>query len=220
MSNNTSAGAGSEPRPTFGVLGTSLYYSGMEKRFKSGRILRLIQGDITTLAADAIVNAANSALAGGGGVDGAIHQAGGPSIMEELKGIRAQQGGCPTGEAVVTTAGKLPAQYVFHAVGPIYAGGQRQEADLLRSCYKTCLALAAKHQLRTISFPSISTGAYGYPVQEAAALAMDVVVPCLMRSETTLQEVTFVLFDAHTLKAYERALSEIDSDSAEGNPVE
>ena len=128
-----------------------------------GTALECIQGDITKIAADAIVNAANSQLAGGGGVDGAIHRAGGPEIMRELDSIRAQVGRCEPGKAVVTGAGRLPAKFVFHAVGPVFRGGKHGEPDLLRSCYITCLDIAAERGLETISFPSISTGVYGIP---------------------------------------------------------
>jgi O-acetyl-ADP-ribose deacetylase (regulator of RNase III) len=132
--------------------------------------LELLQGDITRNSADAIVNAANSALAGGGGVDGAIHRAGGPEIMRELDGIRSHIGHCPAGSAVVTSAGRLPARFVFHAVGPVYRGGQQGEAALLGSCYSTCLDLALEHGARSIAFPSISTGVYGYPIEEPRRL--------------------------------------------------
>ena len=124
-----------------------------EWRSASGRMLKLVAGDITRVPADAIVNAANSALAGGGGVDGAIHRAGGPSIMAELDAIRAKAGGCPTGSAVATGAGKLPAKYVFHAVGPVYRDGRHGEPELLESCYRTCLDLAERHGARSITFP-------------------------------------------------------------------
>src|SRR6202142_4419916 len=130
---------------------------------RTGKTLKLATGDITRVAADAMVNAANSALAGGGGVDGAIHRAGGPSIMAELDQIRARIGRCPTGSAVATGAGALPARYVFHAVGPIYRDGRRGEPELLAGCYRKCLALADERAVRTISFPAISTGVYGYP---------------------------------------------------------
>ncbi len=134
----------------------------MERKFTNGRLLKLVVGDITRVTADAIVNAANSALAGGGGVDGAIHRAGGESIMQDLDRIRGTRGGCATGSAVVTGAGRLPARFVFHAVGPVYRGGKHGEAELLASCYRTCLALAEEHAVQTIAFPSISTGVYGY----------------------------------------------------------
>lgn len=178
----------------------------MQQEFPGGKILRLVVGDITRVPADAIVNAANAGLRGGGGVDGAIRRAGGPEITKELDEIRTSQGGCPTGSAVLTTAGRLPARYVFHAVGPIWRGGDRREAELLASCYTTCLALAEERGLNSISFPSISTGAFGYPVREAAAVAVDVVCRHLERPETRLREVIFVLFDQATWEAYAEAL--------------
>ncbi len=178
----------------------------MEKRFPGDKVLRLVVGDITRVPADAIVNAANKGLRGGGGVDGAIHRAGGSSIMKELDRIRAEKGGCPTGSAVVTSAGALPARYVFHAVGPIYRGGERDEAEMLESCYSTCLKLAEEHGVRVLSFPSISTGAYGYPVEEAAEIAVDAVARHLEREDTKLREVIFVLFDRGTYDIYARAL--------------
>lgn len=177
----------------------------MEVRFPNGKVLKLVQGDITRVPSDAIVNAANSALRGGGGVDGAIHRAGGPAIMRELDQIRAASGGCPTGSAVVTTAGNLPAKYVFHAVGPIWRGGGHGEAELLASCYRTAMKLAAERGVRTISFPSISTGVYGYPVEEAAPIALRTVAESLA-GETSVETAIFVLFDRTTFQAYERAL--------------
>src|SRR5215472_14587113 len=144
----------------------------MEWKTPDGKILRLITGDITRVQADAIVNAANSGLAGGGGVDGAIHRAGGPAIMRELDGIRARIGRCPTGSAVATGAGALPAKYVYHAVGPVYRDGRAGEPQLLASCYRTAFRLAAEHGVETISFPAISTGVYGYPLDEAAEIAV------------------------------------------------
>jgi len=164
-------------------------------------VLRLVVGDITRVAADAIVNAANSGLAGGGGVDGAIHRAGGPSIMRELNGIRARIGRCPAGGAVATTAGDLPARWVFHAVGPIY-GGRGDEAALLAACYRTCLEMAEERDLRSIAFPSISTGAYRYPMAAAATIALDVVAKHLERSDTKVREVVFVLFDRAAYDTY------------------
>ena len=135
----------------------------MEWMSGTGRKIVLQEGDITRVAADAIVNAANSALAGGGGVDGAIHRAGGPEIMRELDGIRRRIGRCPTGSAVATAAGRLPAKYVFHAVGPVYRDGRHGEPELLASCYRKCLEMAEERGVRTISFPAISTGVYGIP---------------------------------------------------------
>ncbi len=168
--------------------------------------LCLMQGDITRVAADAIVNAANSALRGGGGVDGAIHRVGGPAVMEELNRVRPA-GGCPAGGAVVTGAGNLPAKYVFHAVGPIWGGGGEGEAAALASCYRTCLRLAEERGVRTVSFPSISTGAYGYPLEEASQVALESVREHFQSgAATAVEEVRFVLFDAVTFRAYELRL--------------
>ncbi len=173
--------------------------------------LTLIQGDITRQATDAIVNAANSSLMGGGGVDGAIHRAGGPAILEECKKIVARQGRLPTGKAVITTGGDLKARHVIHTVGPVWHGGNRGEADLLASAYGESLTLAASSNLKTISFPSISTGAYGYPVDSAAEVALQTVIKFLEK-DVSLQEVVFVLFDNRTCEVYieelERLLSE------------
>lgn len=159
-------------------------------------MITFVEGDITKIAADAIANAANSALRGGGGVDGAIHRAGGPSIMAELDVIRARQGGCPTGQAVATRAGNLPAKWVFHAVGPVWHGGGDGEAELLASCYRACLELAVERGVKKITFPSISTGVYGYPVELAAEVAVRAV------KGHRVEEVCFVLFDARTRQAY------------------
>lgn len=178
----------------------------MERKFPGGKVLKLMVGDITRVTVDAIVNAANSALAGGGGVDGAVHRAGGPSIMQELDRIRATAGGCPTGSAVVTTAGRLPAQFVFHAVGPVYRGGKHGEAGLLASCYRTCLRLAEEHAVQTIAFPSISTGVYGYPIAEACPIALAQVAQHLEREEARLVEVTFVLFSDADYQVYASCL--------------
>jgi len=166
----------------------------------------LEEGDITRVTADAIVNAANSALAGGGGVDGAIHRAGGPEIMRELDGIRRQIGHCPTGSAVATTAGRLPAKYVFHAVGPIYRGGRHGEAELLATCYRKCLEMAEEREIRTISFPAISTGVYGYPLEEAAGIALREVKAHLERADAKLRQVIFVLYGKAAYEAYAKEL--------------
>ncbi len=179
----------------------------MVKTFPSGATLRVVEGDITKVAADAIVNAANSALAGGGGVDGAIHRAGGPSIMRELDKIRAAQGGCPTAGAVVTGAGALPAKWVFHTVGPIYEDGRHREPELLASCYRTCLRLANEHSVETISFPSISTGAYGYPLEAAARIALSTIAEVLNSGSTSVREVILVAFGAPVLQKYVAILS-------------
>jgi O-acetyl-ADP-ribose deacetylase (regulator of RNase III) len=168
--------------------------------------LSMIQGDITKQATDAIVNAANSSLMGGGGVDGAIHRAGGPVILEECKKIVAQQGRLPTGKAVITTGGNLQARYVIHTVGPFWHGGRGNEAELLKSAYYECLKLATEHKLASIAFPSISTGAYGYPVDEAAKIAVSTVVSFLKEQATSLKNVVFVLFDSRTYQSYCSAL--------------
>ena len=166
----------------------------------------MIQGDITKQASDAIVNAANSSLMGGGGVDGAIHRAGGPAILEECKKIVARQGRLPTGQAVMTTGGNLKARHVIHTVGPVWHGGRGKEAELLRSAYYKCLKLATENELASISFPSISTGAYGYPVGEAAKTAVETVVSFLKEQAASLKEVVFVLFDSGTYQSYCSAL--------------
>lgn len=168
----------------------------------SGRKIVLQQGDITRVAVDAMVNAANSALAGGGGVDGAIHRAGGPAIMQELDGMRGRTGGCPTGSAVATGAGRLPAKYVFHAVGPVYRDGSHGEPDLLASCYRQCLQMAEERAVGTISFPAISTGVYGYPQGEAAEIAVREVKAHLERQDITLREVVFVLYGRQAYDIY------------------
>ena len=170
--------------------------------------LAIIQGDITHQTTEAIVNAANSGLMGGGGVDGAIHRAGGPAILEECKQIVARQGRLPTGKAVITTGGNLPARYVIHTVGPIWQGGNKGEAALLESAYRESLKLAAAKKLASVSFPSISTGAYGYPLAEAAKIAIKTVVSFL-KETSSLKEVGFVLFDARSYEAYASALEEI-----------
>jgi len=171
--------------------------------------LSIIQGDITKQATDAIVNAANPGLMGGGGVDGAIHRAGGPAILEECKQIVASQGRLPTGKAVITTGGNLAAKHVIHTVGPIWQGGNKGEASLLESAYRQSLKLAAAHNLTSVSFPSISTGAYGYPVAEAARVALKAVVSFLREQVTSVKEVVFVLFDSRTYDAYSSALAEV-----------
>ena len=171
-------------------------------------IVSAIQGDITKQATDAIVNAANSSLMGGGGVDGAIHRAGGPAILEECKKIVARQGRLPTGKAVITTGGNLKAKHVIHTVGPIWHGGDSKEAELLKSAYYECLKLASENKLTSISFPSISTGVYSYPVPEAAKVATNTVVSFLKEQATSLKDIVFVLFDSRTFESYASALAE------------
>jgi len=163
--------------------------------------LALVQGDITQQATDAIVNAANSGLIGGGGVDGAIHRAGGPAILGECRKIREKIGRLPAGKAVVTTGGRLEAKYVIHTVGPVWHGDTNAEAELLASAYRESLKLAAEKGLKSISFPAISTGAYGYPLEPAARIALEVAIDFAEQS-SSLQEVAFVLFDAYSFQVY------------------
>ncbi len=170
--------------------------------------LELMRGDITREATDAIVNAANSGLLGGGGVDGAIHRAGGPAILEACRAIRERQGPLPTGEAVITTGGRLAARFVIHTVGPIWGGGTRGEAEALARCYKNSVKLAAAQGLTSIAFPSISTGAYGYPIEEAAPIALRAVRETLPATPSIVL-VRFVLFSADDLETYRRALAEV-----------
>ena len=174
----------------------------MKLQFGLTRI-ELAQGDITQQQIDAIVNAANSDLAGGGGVDGAIHRAGGPSIMEETQARYPL--GCPPGDAVVSSAGLLQAKFVFHAVGPIWRGGGQREVELLRSCIRRCLELAAKNTCSGIAFPAISTGAYRFPVDLAAENSLDE-VRSILTGHTSPLLVRFVLFDAGTYAAFARVL--------------
>ena len=157
--------------------------------------------EITKETTEAIVNAANSSLLGGGGVDGAIHRAGGPSILQECRRIVAKIGTLPPGKAVITTGGRMPAKYVIHTVGPIYRGGRQHEAETLASCYRECIEVADDHGIRSLAFPSISTGAYGYPVVEAAEIAVRTVANSLP-SCAHLELVRFVLFDLATCEAY------------------
>ncbi len=175
----------------------------MSTRTINGVTLALLRGNIVEVQVDAIVNAANSGLRGGGGVDGAIHRAGGPLIMEECRKI----GGCPTGSAVATTAGRLPAKYVFHAVGPIYRGSQN-DGLLLASAYQSCLDLAEQHQVKSIAFPSLSTGIYGYPLQLAAPIALRTIIEHIQKP-TSLQQVLMVLFGESSYSAHEQALDQI-----------
>ena len=166
--------------------------------------LRIVQGDITKLATTAIVNAANSSLLGGGGVDGAIHRAAGPQLLAECQRIRARQGGCKTGEAVITTGGRLPAAHVIHTVGPVWNGGRKGEPELLASCYRNSLRLALENKLASVAFPGISTGIYGYPKAEAAAIAVREVQQWLATHEWP-QEVVLVAFDVEAKQLYEQA---------------
>ena len=168
-------------------------------------VLELVQGDITRELVDAIVNAANSGLLGGGGVDGAIHRAGGNSILEECREIRERQGPLPAGEAVITSGGRLAARHVIHTVGPVWRGGGHGEAEVLARCYRSSLQLAAERGLASVAFPSISTGVYGYPVQEAAAVALGALREALVAG-SPVSLVRCVLFSAEDFEIYRRAI--------------
>ena len=163
--------------------------------------IKLVKGDITKIEVDAIVNAANSSLLGGGGVDGAIHRAGGPEILAACRQIVAKQGGCETGQAVITTAGKLPAKFVIHTVGPVWNGGKKDEAKKLADCYANSLALAAANQCKKVAFPNISTGIYGYPKEQAAEIAFKT-VSAFFIDNNRIEEVTFVCFDDENYQLY------------------
>lgn len=178
----------------------------MQKTIISGRTLELHQGDITLEETDAIVNAANSRLAGGGGVDGAIHRRGGPAIMAETDAKYPE--GCPTGSAVISTGGNLKARFVVHAVGPIWRGGQRGEAELLAGAYRRSLVLAVENDCRTIALPALSTGAYGYPMDLAARVSLQTAIDFL-RQHGKPERVRFVLFDAGADGAFAAALEEL-----------
>ncbi|MFN8609768.1 MAG: O-acetyl-ADP-ribose deacetylase [Vulcanimicrobiota bacterium] len=169
--------------------------------------LQVEAGDLTRLRVDAIVNAANTGLRGGGGVDGAIHRAGGPTIMEECDAIRARQGGCATGEAVLTSAGNMPARHVIHTVGPVWRGGQSGEEQLLANCYRNSLRLALEQGLKTVAFPCISTGVYGYPPDQAAPLAVQTVRE-FCRQHPGLEVVTFCVFSPKDEQLYSQLLKD------------
>ena len=168
--------------------------------------IQLIKGDITKIKVDALVNAANSRLAGGGGVDGAIHKAGGPSIMKACDVIRKLKGGCPTGEAIITTAGDLPAKKVIHTVGPLWKGGNFNEPVLLRNAYENSLILAEKNGLESVAFPNISTGVYGYPLEAAADIAIDAVIQHNSQAGS-VKRVIFVCFDTLSFDIYNKKLT-------------
>ncbi|MCE7060681.1 O-acetyl-ADP-ribose deacetylase [Dyadobacter sp. CY343] len=168
-------------------------------------MIELQRGDITKMEVDAIVNAANSSLLGGGGVDGAIHRAGGKAILDECMAIRNRQGGCATGEAVITTGGNLPARYVIHTVGPVWNGGNKNEESFLTSAYQNSLKLAAENQIKTIAFPNISTGIYHFPKQKAAEIAVRTVKDFLAVSDV-VEKVIFVCFDEENYGIYEAVI--------------
>jgi len=178
----------------------------MTRRAFGAACVELAHGDITRENVEAIVNAANSTLLGGGGVDGAIHRAGGPEILEDCRRVSVEKGPLPPGEAVLTTAGRLPCRHVIHTVGPVWRGGGAGEAEILARCYTSSLALAASHGLSSIAFPSISTGAFGYPVDLAASVALAAVRDVLLKSRGSVSRVRFVLFSESDLAAYTAAL--------------
>lgn len=174
-------------------------------RTKAGNaVLELTEGDITLQDTEAIVNAANSSLLGGGGVDGAIHRAGGPQILEECRKI----GGCPTGEARITGGGRLTARYVIHTVGPVYRDGTRGEPELLASAYRSSLELASRHGIKSVAFPSISTGAYGYPLRDAARIAINTAIGYL-KEHQEIELVRFVLFGRQAYEVYAGVMKEV-----------
>jgi O-acetyl-ADP-ribose deacetylase (regulator of RNase III) len=166
--------------------------------------MQVVQGDITKLEVDAIVNAANTTLLGGGGVDGAIHRAAGPELVEECRTL----GGCPTGEARITKGYRLPAKWVVHTVGPVWTGGQRNEPALLANCYRNSLALAARHGIKTIAFPSISTGVYRYPIEKACRIALGE-TSSFLQTNMAVEKVTLVCFSAADLAQYRAAMDEV-----------
>jgi O-acetyl-ADP-ribose deacetylase (regulator of RNase III) len=166
--------------------------------------IEIVQGDITKQKVDAIVNAANTSLLGGGGVDGAIHRAAGPQLLEECRTL----GGCPTGEAKITKGYELPAQWVIHTVGPVWSGGERNEDKLLANCYRNSLKLAVEHGIKTVAFPSISTGAYRFPLERATRIAIKEVIDVLER-EPSIEKVVFVCFGDRAYNTYKRTLAEM-----------
>jgi O-acetyl-ADP-ribose deacetylase (regulator of RNase III) len=174
--------------------------------------LSLVRGDITQQDVEAVVNAANTSLLGGGGVDGAIHRAGGPAILAECRDIVAALGRCATGQAVITTGGKLRARFVIHAVGPVWHGGRRGERELLVSAYRSSLAIAAERRISSIAFPSISTGAYGFPIEQAAEIALGTVRDFLGRENHAIAEARFVLFSDSDLACYEASLTRLTAE--------
>jgi O-acetyl-ADP-ribose deacetylase (regulator of RNase III) len=181
-----------------------------DRRMIAGKTsLICLRGDITKQSTDAIVNAANTTLLGGGGVDGAIHRVGGPAILEECRKIRARQGGCKVGEAVITSGGRLPARFVIHTVGPVWRDGESGEAEDLAKAYESSLRLALESGARSIAFPSISTGAFGFPIERAAPIAVRT-ARVFVETQVGLDEVRFVLFEDYDLRVYQRLLDAED----------
>lgn len=190
----------------------------MEKTYPlpDGKRIRLVEGDITRVAVDAIVNAANAQLMGGAGVDGAIHRAGGPAIAQELNALRPQVAPLHPGGVVATTAGQLPARYVFHTAGPVYRDGRHGEPDALAACYRNCLELAEQYELRSVSFPAISTGVYGYPPEEAAQLAILTIAGHLKHHCRSVETVVLVQFGPAAFDLYRRFLDSFESSRQAG----
>lgn len=188
----------------------------LTRLIRTGRFLSVVEGDITRIAVDAMANAANGALVGGGGVDGAIHRAGGPVIMQELDQIRPRVGRLEAGRAVATSAGRLPAKWVFHAVGPVYRNGRSGEPEALANCYQACLKMAEERGARTISFPSISTGVYGYPMEEAAGIAVREAARFLASEAVSVEKVLLVTFGRDAFEIHARALDSVASVEAGG----
>ena len=187
----------------------------MTEQLEVGKVtVILLKGDITQQATTAIVNAANSSLMGGGGVDGAIHHAGGPSILEECRKIVSRIGRLETGKAVITTAGNLKSRYVIHTVGPVWHGGNSGERELLARAYTESLKIAVAYKLKSVSFPSISTGAYRFPVDNAAGIAINTVVSFIKKNQGNLAEVVFVLFDISTFEAYRKVIMDFKNKTA------
>lgn len=180
----------------------------MESIIRGKTRITLLKGDITQENSDAIVNAANSSLMGGGGVDGAIHRAGGQSILEECRKIVKTSGRCAPGDAVITGGGNLRAGYVIHTVGPVWQGGERGEKRLLESCYEKCIKLAIEHKIKKISFPAISTGAYRYPLRDAAGTSLEKIIS-IADKKIDMEEIRFVLFDHSTFKVFEDTLKKL-----------
>jgi len=186
----------------------------MRLLFGDGKKIEIVgPADITAETTDAIVNAANSSLLGGGGVDGAVHRAGGPAILAECRQIVSRIGRLPTGQAVITSGGRLAAKHVIHTVGPVYHGGQHGEAEALASCHRESIRLADERAFRSVAFPAISTGAYGYPVDEAAPIAIASAIEALTAAQH-VEKCRFVLFDVTTLRAFERAAGNLQATSS------
>jgi len=188
------------------LINGGLFYYLLTFDKESKGMIKLVQGDITKLQVDAIVNAANTSLLGGGGVDGAIHRAGGPAVLEACRKIVARQGGCKTGEAVITTAGNLPAKFVIHTVGPVWNGGGNGEEQLLANAYWNSLLLASEHNIKTIAFPNISTGIYHFPKEKAAAIALSTAKEFLAQ-HASVEEIVFVCFDEENYELYQQLLN-------------